>query len=240
MPIIVTNPQTAEMIKYANNYFLATKISFINQIASICQSFESVNVDDVAKAIGLDPRIGSLFLKAGPGYGGSCLPKDLQAFISFSAKKGNNPLLLKSVQKTNSLQVSNLICLIKKKIYPLRGKKIAILGLSFKEDSDDIRDSASIKLINLLLKERVNIIVHDPRAINKTKKVFGNKIVYANSIRTVLKNCDCVIIMTPWKQYDQLKNSDFNGMRKKIIIDTRRILSKKKLKAEYLAIGVGR
>jgi len=239
LPLIITNPQTAEMIKYANNSFLATKISFINQIASICQSVENVNVDDVAKAIGLDPRIGSLFLKAGPGYGGSCLPKDLQAFISFSEKKGKNPLLLKSVQKTNSLQVPNLISIIKKKIYPLRGKKIAILGLSFKEDSDDIRYSASFKLINLLMKEKVNVIVHDPMAINNTKKVFGSKILYANSIRTALKNRDCVIIMTPWKQYEQLKNSDFDEMREKIIIDTRRILSKKKLKAEYLAIGLG-
>jgi len=147
--------------------------------------------------------------------------------------------LLKSVQKTNSLQVPNLISIIKKKIYPLRGKKIAILGLSFKEDSDDIRYSASFKLINLLMKEKVNVIVHDPMAINNTKKVFGSKILYANSIRTALKNRDCVIIMTPWKQYEQLKNSDFDEMREKIIIDTRRILSKKKLKAEYLAIGLG-
>jgi len=239
IPFIVTNPQTAEMIKYANNSFLATKISFINQIASICQSIPNINVDDVAKAIGLDPRIGSMFLKAGPGYGGSCLPKDLQALISFSSKRGKNTLLLKSVQKTNSFQVTNLISIIKKKISPLKNKKIAILGLSFKENSDDIRDSVSIKLIHLLLKERMKIVVHDPLAVPNTKEIFGNKIMYAKSIPTALKNCNCVIIMTPWKQYSRLNNNTFYGMKSKIIIDTRRMLTKKKLKADYIAIGIG-
>jgi len=239
IPFIITNPQTAEMIKYANNSFLATKISFINQIAEICQTFHKINVDDVAKAIGLDPRIGSLFLKAGPGYGGSCLPKDLQALISFSSKKGKNPLLLKSVQKINSLQVSNLLSIIKRKFHTLKGKKIAVLGLSFKENSDDIRESVSIKLINLLLKEKVKIVVHDPMAIDNTKKVFGNKITYEKLIPAALKNSHCAIIMTPWKQYEGLNDSTFHRMKRKIIIDTRRILSKKRLKIDYIAIGLG-
>ncbi len=240
IPIIVTNPQTAEMIKYANNSFLATKISFINQIANICQSFQNINVDDVAKAIGLDPRIGSLFLKAGPGYGGSCLPKDLQALISFSSENGKNPLFLKSVQKTNSLQVSNLVSIIKEKIIPLKRKKITILGLSFKENTDDIRESVSIKLIKLLMKERPKIVVHDPKAMDNTKKIFGNNISYAKSVMDALRGSHCVILMTPWKQYERLKNDSFKTMKTKIIIDTRRMLSKKKLNADYLAFGLGK
>ena len=155
IPYVITNFETAEMIKYANNSFLATKISFINQIAMICQSIPNTNVDDVARAIGMDPRIGNQFLNAGPGYGGSCLPKDLQSFISFSTKRGQEVPLLEAVQTVNDNQVTKIVALIKKIFGNLKGKKITILGLSFKEDSDDIRYSASFKLINLLMKEKI-------------------------------------------------------------------------------------
>jgi len=240
IPFIITNPQTAEMIKYANNSFLATKISFINQIANICQSIQGTDVDDVAKAIGIDPRIGNQFLKAGPGYGGSCLPKDLQALIAFSAKSAQTPTLLKAVQKTNSEQIENLISFMKKILSTLKGKRITILGLSFKEDSDDIRDSVSINLIRRLLKYKTKIIVHDPMAIKNTKAIIGDKISYAKSISEALKKSECVVIMTPWKQYTKLNNKDLQLMKTKIIVDTRRLLSKKKLDAKYYAIGLGR
>ena len=112
---MITNPQTAEMIKYANNSFLATKISFINQISSLCQSIPGINIDEIADAIGVDPRIGKQFLKAGPGYGGSCLPKDLSTMIEFSSKIGTNPVLLKAVRQTNDLQIKQIVQLIEKK-----------------------------------------------------------------------------------------------------------------------------
>jgi len=239
VPYITTNTQTAEMIKYANNSFLATKISFINQIANICQVIPGTSVDDVAKAIGIDPRIGNQFLKAGPGYGGSCLPKDLRALISFSESVGQTPTLLKAVQKTNLEQVKILIFFIKKVLSNLKGKKITILGLSFKEDSDDVRESVSIYLIKELLKYKTKIIAHDPMAIENTKKIIGNKITYTKSISEALKNSECVILMTPWKQYSRLDNKNFELMKNKIIIDTRRMLSKKKLKSKYYAIGLG-
>jgi len=239
IPYIITNPQTAEMIKYANNSFLATKISFINQIANICQSVPGTNVDNIAKAIGIDPRISPLFLKAGPGYGGSCLPKDLQALISFSSKVGQNPTLLKAVQKINSDQVTNLVSFMKKILCSLKNKRITILGLSFKEDSDDVRESVSIKLIKMLLNKGAKIIAHDPMAIKNTKAVFGNKISYSKSLSEALENSDCVVIMTPWKQYGKLNNVDFQVMKNTLIIDTRRMLTKKKLNAKYHAVGLG-
>jgi len=239
VPFFITNTQTAEMIKYANNSFLATKISFINQVANICQSIPGTNVDDVAKAIGIDPRIGGQFLKAGPGYGGSCLPKDIKAFISFSKNCGQNPTLLKAVQATNSQQVENLIAFMNKVLTSLKGKRISILGLSFKEDSDDIRESVSINLIKKLLKCKVKIVAHDPMAIENTRKIIGEKISYTKSIAVALKDSECVVIMTPWKQYAKLNNKDIRVMKNKIIIDTRRLLIKKKLNAKYYATGLG-
>ena len=239
VPCIITNTQTAEMIKYANNSFLATKISFINQIANICQSIPGTNVDDIAKAIGIDPRIGGQFLKAGPGYGGSCLPKDVKALISFSENCGQNPTFLKAVQTTNSQQVENLFSFMKKVLLTLKGKKITILGLSFKEDSDDIRESVSINLIKKLLKHKVKIMAHDPMAIDNTRKIFTDKISYTKSISEALKESEGVVIMTPWKQYMKLNNSDLKLMKNKVIIDTRRLLIRKKLDAKYYALGLG-
>jgi len=149
-------------------------------------------------------------------------------------------MLLKAVQKTNSEQVENLISLMKKIMPSLKEKKISILGLSFKEDSDDIRESVSINLIRQLLKYKTKIIAHDPMAIESTKKIFGNKIKYTNSIQDAISGSDCVIIMTSWQNYHKLKNSDFQKMRNKIIIDTRRILHKKKLSVSYHALGIGK
>ena len=238
--IIITNHQTAELIKYANNSFLATKISFINQIANICQSVQGTNVDDVANAIGLDPRIGTLFLKAGPGYGGSCLPKDLQAIITFSSQIFSDPLLLKAVQQTNVLQIKNILKLIEKLIGDINRKNVTILGLSFKENSDDIRESVSIKLIELLLKKQANVSVFDPKAIENTRKIFHDKIRYADSINKVLTNSQCAVIMTPWKQFQNIKNSTFKNMRTKYVIDTRRILKHDNLDIKYYALGIGK
>jgi len=237
--IILTNSQTAEMIKYANNSFLATKISFINQISALCQNIPGTNVDDIAEAIGIDPRIGSAFLKAGPGYGGSCLPKDLSTMIKFSSKIGAEPILLKAVEKTNDNQIENIFQIINKKLGKLENKQIGILGLSFKENSDDIRESRSIELIKILLKQKCKIKVHDPKATKNTKLIFKDKIIYSNSISNVINNSDCIVIMTPWREYTKLKNDDFNNMKKKLVIDTRRLFSKKKMKIDYIALGVG-
>ena len=238
-PVIITNHQTAEMIKYANNSFLATKISFINQLSNICQKIPGANVDDIAKTIGLDPRIGKLFLNAGPGYGGSCLPKDMKALISFAKVTGVKPTLLNAVEEINSKQLSQIINISKQTLGDLTNKKITILGTAFKPNTDDVRDSIAIELIKKLLRKNCKIMVHDPRAINNTKKIFGTKISYAKTIKDALSKSHCTIIMTQWKQYERLSNSDFSKMRKKIVIDCRRMLVRKQLDVDYFAIGLG-
>ena len=240
VPIIITNHQTAEMIKYANNSFLATKISFINQLANLCQNVPGANIDDIAKTIGFDPRIGKSFLNAGPGYGGSCLPKDMKALINFAGGIGIKPTLLNAVEKTNQKQMEYIIQLIEKILGKITSKRITILGTAFKPNTDDIRDSTAIELIKKLLKKKAHITVHDPKAIKNTKKVFGGKIDYAKSIADALSKSQCVIIMTHWKQYEKLNNNSIKHMDKKFIIDCRRILAKKELRAEYHAIGMGK
>ena len=238
-PIIVTNHQTAEMIKYANNSFLATKISFINQLSNICQNVPGANIDDIAKTIGLDPRIGKLFLNAGPGYGGSCLPKDMKALINFADRIGVKPTFLNEVEKTNQKQITNIISLLEKKIGDVSKKRITILGTSFKPETDDIRDSISIKLIKKLIEKGAKITVHDPRAIENTKEVFLEKIEYNKSIIDALTKSQCAIIMTQWKEYSKINNNMIRKMNKKIIIDSRRILANKNIDVDYQAIGIG-
>lgn len=239
IPIVITNNQTAEIIKYTNNSFLATKISFINQISNICQSVPGANIEDVARTIGLDPRIGPLFLNAGPGYGGSCLPKDVKAMINFSNGIGIKPVLLDAVETINEHQLKILLSTIKKATSKICGKRITILGTSFKPDTDDIRDSVSIKLIELLLKHKVKVTIHDPKAIENTKKIFGNKIRYVDSIKDALKDSECAVIMTSWKEYTKINNDHLSQMRRKIIVDSRRLLAKSDLDARYFPIGIG-
>ncbi len=238
--MIKTNHQTAEMIKYANNAFLATKISFINQIASICEKIPGSNIEDVAKAIGLDPRIGKLFLNAGPGYGGSCLPKDVKALINFSKKSGVNPLLLTAVDHTNRLQVKKILNILEKTLGNIQSKQLAVLGVAFKANTDDVRDSISVTLIKSLLKKGSKVIIHDPMAIDNTRKIFGNKIKYSYSIKNTLRNSNCAIIMTDWNIYENISKDDFAIMKNKIIIDSRRILKHKNLDIQYHAIGLGK
>ena len=239
VPIIVTNHQTAEMIKYANNSFLATKISFINQIARICEGIPDTNIDDVANTIGLDPRIGNLFLNAGAGYGGSCLPKDIKAIINLSSKMGVDPILLTAVEKMNKQQINNIIVLIKQNIGEIRGKKLTILGVAFKPNTDDIRDSVGIELVSRLLKLGAKITMHDPKALENARKIFRDNAKYVKSVPSALKDCQCAIIMTQWKDYERINNKTIKHMAKKIIIDSRRILYNKNLDAKYFAIGLG-
>lgn len=237
--IVETNNITAEVIKYANNAFLATKISFINSIANICQKLPGTNVDKVAEIIGMDPRIGKQFLKAGPGYGGSCFPKDVQALINFTNSIGYESILLNAVKNTNTLQVNTVMNLIKQNLKNFKGKKISILGLSFKEDTDDIRESVSVKLIDLLLKHGCNVFVHDPKAMDNMQLVFKDKIVYTNSLKDILVDSDCAVIMTPWQDYKKIKEKNFLTMRNPIIIDTRRILHVANEKISYIGLGIG-
>ena len=239
-PIIITNHQTAEMVKYANNSFLATKISFINQLSNICQNIPEANIDDIAKTIGLDPRIGKLFLNAGPGYGGSCLPKDMKALINFARDVGVKPVLLNAVEEINVKQLEQIIKLIEKKLRDISSKRITIMGTAFKPDTDDVRDSISIELIKKLLKMKAKITVYDPKAIENTKKIFGKKISYENSMIHALDKTQCAVFMTHWKEFQNIDNKSIRHMKRKLIIDCRRIFTGKKIDAEYYALGIGK
>jgi UDPglucose 6-dehydrogenase len=234
---IRTNLRTAEMIKYAQNAFLATKISFINEIANICQRC-GVDAKDVSYAIGLDRRINPHFLRFGVGYGGSCFPKDVMALISTAEKTGYTPEILRSVVSVNEKQP--LVTL--KMIDDLEGKNVSILGLSFKPDTDDIREAPSIKLIKELQKHNTTIKAYDPKAMENMKKIFPD-ITYTNSPLECLKDSDVCFVMTEWKEIKELKPKDFlTNMKTPFVVDGRRALDpeeKKEAGIIYKGIGYG-
>jgi len=239
-PTVRTTLSTAELIKYANNAFLATKISFINTIANLCERIPSADVTVVAKGIGLDKRIGTLFLNAGLGYGGSCFPKDVKALIAHAKDMGYRPELLEAVEKTNDAQPYKAVKLCKDTIGDVKGKKIAILGLSFKPNTDDMREARSIPIINQLLKEGANITAYDPAAIPVAKTIFQNSIQYAFSALECLKDADCCIIVTEWDEFKNLKPEDFTqNMRQSVLVDGRRIYSPEKFSKKLRLSAIG-
>ena len=239
--LIVKNPRTAEMIKYANNSFLATKISFINEIANICRSIEGINVEEVASGIGLDYRISDKFLRSGCGFGGSCFPKDVKAIINFAKNHRYNPLLLNSVIEINNNQSLIMIDLLKEVLGNLSGKKIAILGLSFKPNTSDMREAPSIKIINSLANEKGIIInTFDPVAIKEAKKLIKHKINYSPSIKNCISNADACLIVTEWVEFKKLTPEFFiENMKNPIIIDGRKIFDFDLFtnKLQYFTIG---
>ncbi len=239
--ILKTSPTTAEMIKYSNNAFLATKVSFINTIANICQNLPSVDVNKVAYAIGKDPRIGPQFLNAGPGFGGSCLPKDLSALIKFTDKFGKTNELLKTVKEVNQLQPSKILDILQNMNLLKSKNKISVLGVAFKKDTNDLREAVSVKIVNGLLKKGLKVSVHDPMAIDNFRKIFGKKIDYHSNVNECLKNSDCCLLLTEWDEYRNLKPSLFKKyMKKTNLIDARRILDPVKFsKLNFKAIGLG-
>jgi UDPglucose 6-dehydrogenase len=242
VPIVRTNLPTAELIKYANNAFLATKISFINTIANICERIPGADIATVAKGIGLDQRINPQFLRAGLGYGGSCFPKDVKALIAFSNKLGYPPRLLEATYEVNEKQAKCAVEKAKRKLKNLKGKTVAVLGLAFKPNSDDMREARSILIINQLLKEGADVTAYDPVVVSNAKSIFGDKIRYASSAIECLKNADCCILVTEWKEFKKLKPEDFTqNMRYPFLIDGRRIYNPTEYnkKLEFEAIGLG-
>jgi UDPglucose 6-dehydrogenase len=241
-PIIRTSLATAELIKYASNAMLATKISFINTIANICEKIPGADVKTVAVAMGLDKRIGPLFLDAGLGYGGSCFPKDVKALIACSKAYGYTPELLESVENINHSQPLKAVEFCKKTLGNLEGKKVAILGLAFKPDTDDMREARVIPIINQLLKEGTIVKAYDPVAINMAKNIFQNKIQYASTAIDCLKNADAAILITEWDEFKKLAPEDFiKNMKQPILIDGRRIYDPRTFrgKLKFTAIGLG-
>ena len=240
-PIVCTTIESAELIKYASNSFLATKIAFINQVADLCEEVGG-NVQDVAKAMGLDKRIGSKFLHAGPGFGGSCFPKDVKAFIS-TAKKFNVDLsIVNSVNNSNQKRPHMIVSKILKHFNNnIKEKTFSLLGLTFKPNTDDIRDSTSIVIADLLFNKGAHIKAYDPQGMKNAKYALPN-IDYCESIQESCINADALIIATEWNEFRALNfNLLKESMKDKIIFDLRNIYNKGDLnKLEFVYYGVGK
>ncbi len=242
-PLIRTTLSTAELIKYASNAMLATKISFINTIANICEKIPGADVKVVAAAMGLDKRIGPQFLDAGLGYGGSCFPKDVKALIACSKSLGYAPELLEAVENVNHSQPLKAVDFCRQQFGSLEGKRIAILGLAFKPDTDDMREARVIPIINKLLEEGADVTAYDPVAAESAKAIFTGKIHYASTALGCVKGADCAIVVTEWPEFKKLTPDDYFGsMKQPVLIDGRRIYDpevyEKKLK--FVAIGLGK
>ena len=234
-----TSRRAAELIKYASNAFLATKITFINEIANLCEKTD-INVEDISIGMGLDKRIGSRFLRAGPAYGGSCFPKDTKAIISTADKFKSNLSVIKSVIKSNENR-SNILLnrvhqILNKKI---KNKKISFLGVTFKANTDDMRDSSSLKMIPSLSKKGAIIRYYDPSGYKEDFKKFKN-VTYENSIKKAIVGADLVIIHTEWNDFKSINFKKLIKKNKFIIYDMRNIYSPEKMKDQklkYFSIG---
>ena len=239
-PILRTSLVNAELIKYASNAFLACKVSFINTIANLCERLPGSDIVDVARGMGLDKRIGPHFLKAGLGYGGSCLPKDLRALTSLSEDLQSPSTLLRAIQEVNSSQPWRAIDMARIFLGDLRGKKIAILGLAFKPGTDDIREAVSLRVIKGFLEEGAKVSVYDPRAMEAARQVLGDKVTYSSSALECIEGADCCVVVTEWDEFKEMGPEKFREkMRDPVVIDGRRIYDPAifKDKVKFGAIG---
>ena len=234
-----TKRRAAELIKYASNAFLATKITFINEISNLCEK-TGIDIEDISIGIGLDKRIGSRFLRAGPAYGGSCFPKDTKALVSTADKFKTNLSVVKSVIRSNDLRsdlISKRVSLILNN--KIKNKAVSFLGVTFKPNTDDMRDSSSLKLIPFLSKKGAKIKYYDPTGSKKEFKKLKN-VEFSNSIKESIKGSDIVIIHTEWNDFKSINFKKFSKNKKLIIYDMRNIYSPNKIKKlgfKYFGIG---
>ncbi|MCU1286099.1 MAG: UDP-glucose dehydrogenase [Acidobacteriales bacterium] len=222
--LIVTSAESAEVIKHASNAFLAMKISFINAVANVCENV-GADVEEVCRGIGSDARIGTEFLKPGIGYGGSCFPKDLTAFRSVSCDSGYDFRLLDEVRRINEDQRHRFLRKVRQALWNLRGKRLAVLGLSYKGGTDDIRESPAIAMIHLLLKEGCDIVAYDPAAMERAKEEFPNgEVEFSAYLYDTAVNADAVLILTDWEEFASLDLPRLRkAMKNPIIVDGRNL-----------------
>jgi len=239
-PIIVTDINSAELIKHAANSFLALKISYINAIATVCEA-AGANVQEVASGIGLDERIGRRFLNAGIGFGGSCFPKDLSAFIKISEQVGYDFKLLKEVQRINADQMERFVKKITDTLWVLKDKKIGVLGLAFKQNTDDVRSSPAIDLCQRLLKDGATLRVHDPKAMDKAKTLLPN-VTYVDDLNAVAEGCDALVVATEWEEFKKLDLARAKkGLTHPIMFDGRNLFDPAEMeKLGWIYKSVGR
>ena len=239
-PLIVTSAKSAELIKHASNAFLAMKISFINAVASICESV-GANVQQVCQGIGTDTRIGPRFLNPGIGYGGSCFPKDLMAFRAVARECGYEFRLLDEVMRINEEQRQRFIRKVRSALWTLRGKKLGVLGLAFKGGTDDIRESPAILLVQSLLQEGCQISAFDPAAHTRAQEVFNSSIRLAESTYDAAHDADALLILTEWEEFAALDLKRLRAeLKYPIVIDGRNLYDPEIMAASgftYYSVG---
>lgn len=244
-PIMRTNLETAEVVKYVNNCFLATKISFANEFSNLCEILPEVDIYDIMTAVGMDFRINPKFFRAGVGWGGSCFPKDVNAMVQFFKKQGLTPRILQATLEANAHQAKRIVAIAKEELGgQLSGKRVALLGLTFKPNTDDMREAPSIYIAEHLLAEKAKIVGYDPVATpfgtGTAVKSFEQKIEYAKSVSEALTDADCALIITDWPEFADLSSADFKVMSNPIVIDGRRRLSPSQEGIKYRGIGFGK
>lgn len=229
-PLVFTSIRTAELIKYASNAFLATKISFINEMADLCEKV-GANVDEVAKAMGLDRRIGPKFLHAGIGYGGSCLPKDVSAIIH-TAQESEVPLrVINAVSGVNESRVGIMLDKITSEMPDMNGAVVAVLGLAFKPNTDDIREAPALKLIDALLEKGASVRAFDPAAMPNTKAAYGDRITFCDDSYTAVQGADALLLTTEWNEFRVLDFEKVKKLMKKLLLfDCRNIYKPDQMK----------
>lgn len=243
-PVLVTDVKTAELIKHTANAFLAAKISFINLVADLCEEL-GVDVTTVARGIGLDPRIGNRFLDAGLGYGGSCFPKDIRAFVHIAEESGVDFALLREVERINRERVGRLLKKIERALWIVRGKVIGVLGLAFKADTDDVREAPSLRVIPALEHAGASLRIYDPRAMENFKKLHPptDRLAYVDSIEDAAQGAHALLILTDWHEFRSLDFERLRAlMRTPIVIDGRNLFNPADLRArgvEYYSLGRG-
>ena len=239
-PIIFTSLESSELIKYASNAFLAVKISYINQMSDLCENV-GANIDDIAKGMGLDKRIGNKFLHTGPGYGGSCFPKDTLALVKTAKDNKTSISLVEETVKYNDLRKKGMVDKILQAVGDIKNKNIAILGLAFKPETDDMRESPSIDIINGLLKLKANIFVYDPAAMLEAKQIFSDKVNFSYSSQECTTDKDILIILTEWNEFRALEpKSILELMKGNTIIDLRNIFDPQEMSdanINYVSLG---
>jgi UDPglucose 6-dehydrogenase len=239
-PIMMMDCASAELTKYAANAMLATRISFMNEVANVCEAV-GADVDEVRRAMGADKRIGTSFLFPGVGYGGSCFPKDVKAMIHFAAQKEYEFRILRAVEDVNSSQKTRLAAKMRSHFGSLKGKTIAIWGLAFKPRTDDMREAPSIPLIKMLLAEGADVQAYDPQATKVAKGIFGSKVTFVGKNYDALKGADALAIVTEWSEF---RRPDFEKMRKlmrsPVVFDGRNLFEPEQMKQSgftYYSIG---
>jgi UDPglucose 6-dehydrogenase len=241
-PIIFMDIPSAEMTKYAANAMLATRISFMNEIANLCERV-GADVDNVRKGIGSDTRIGPAFLFPGPGYGGSCFPKDVKALVRTASECGVPLRVLESVEEANEAQKHRLFAKLRELLGDVHGRRVAIWGLAFKPNTDDMREAASLVLIDELLAAGATVVAHDPVAMHETQRRLGDRIEYAKGSYDALDGADALVIVTDWNEY---RHPDFGrikqALKAAVVVDGRNLYDRRKMQGlgfRYASIGRG-